>query len=104
MVHKNSLQVYQEQILPNLKAKHKAVMDALAILGPSTSLDVADYLRKPLNAISGRFTELSGSSEKEYGRPLIKQVGSKKNRYNNPCAIWEIIEPVNQKPAQAELF
>jgi hypothetical protein len=93
MVHKNSLQVYQEQILPNLKAKHRQVMDALAILGEGTSLDVADYLRKPLNAISGRLSELSGRT-KDYSTPMIESVGSKKNRYGNRCAVWKIKQPV----------
>jgi hypothetical protein len=92
MVHQNSLYAYQTHIKPTLKKRHVLVMDALAILGEATSLDVADYLRKPLNAVSGRFSELSGNSKGHYESPVIEEVGRKNNRYGNPCSIYRIIE------------
>jgi hypothetical protein len=102
MVHQNSLTVYRNQVLPNIKQKHNAVINALQALGEATSLEVADYLNKPLNSLSGRFTELSGI--KEYDSPIIEQVGVKKNRYGNTCAIWRIIKRQSKPLQQSNLF
>lgn len=88
MIHQNSRDVYHNIVLPNIKAGHKKVVDALKILGEATSLEVADYINKPLHSISGRFTELS--TAKEYGKPIIESVGSRLNRYGNPCTIWRL--------------
>ena len=41
-----------------LTKRQQEVYEALCVLGRATSKQVAKYLKKPLNAISGRFTEL----------------------------------------------
>ena len=99
-MNKNSLKVYYESILPDIKKRHLKVMNALSVLGEATSLEVADYLNVPLHSISGRISELSSS---EYGKPLIEAIGTKKNRYGNTCAIYRI-KQYHPEGKQAEIF
>lgn len=102
MIHKNSETVYREKIRPTTKNRHLRVLDALQELGEATIYEIADYINKPVHVFSGRLTELSGT--KEYGKPLIESVGTRNNKYNNPCTIWRI-KQVNQVPlTQQEMF
>lgn len=93
-MHQNSLTAYREKVIPNIKQKHKRVIETLAELGEACQLEVADKMGVQVNHVSGRFTELVGS--KEYGRPILEIIGSKLNRYNNPCSIYRIKLPQPQ--------
>lgn len=98
-MNNNSLTVYKEKILPNLKDRHKRVMNALQELGEASQLDVADFLNVPVHSLSGRFSEL----ERDYDRPQIEIVGKKLNRYNNTCSIYRV-KVYQPEGEQGQLF
>lgn len=57
-MHKNSLDTY-DQIKSNLTRAQLSVAGAMQQIGkPATMHQIADYMRVPLNVISGRFGEL----------------------------------------------
>lgn len=94
MIHKHSRQVYESIILPQIKARHKRVMDALNELGDATSYEIADKLNVGVHTLSGRLSELSGSAkENTYPKPMIESVGERNNKYSNPCTVWRIKVP-----------
>jgi hypothetical protein len=57
-------------ILPTLPQRRRVVFEAIATMGTATAKEVAAYLGVPLNTISGRFSELSDTTE----RALIEAV------------------------------
>ncbi len=83
----NSINIYYNKVLPNIKGKHTRVMGAIDKLGEATVYEVAEYLNTAVHNISGRITELSGT--KEYGKPVIEAAGKRNNKYGNPCTIWK---------------
>jgi hypothetical protein len=92
-MNRNSIQIYYDKVLPNLKKKHSRVMNALAELGgEATVYEIADRLNTAVHNISGRLTELSGT---EYDKPQITQAGKRNNKYGNPCTVWKIMIPVS---------
>jgi predicted transcriptional regulator len=94
-MNKNSISIYFDKILPNLKKKHTSVMTALAELGgEATVYEIADKLNTAVHNISGRLTELSTFGD--YERPQIVQNGKRNNKYGNPCTVWKIHEPINE--------
>ena len=64
-----SLDAYAS-ILPTLPQRRRVVFEAIAALYNATAKEVAAYLGVPLNTISGRFSELSDTTE----RALIEAV------------------------------
>jgi hypothetical protein len=94
-MNKNSVQIYLDKILPNLKKKHTRVMTAIAELGgEATVYEIADHLNTEVHKLSGRLTELSTFGD--YDRPQIVQNGKRNNKYGNPCTIWKIYEPASE--------
>lgn len=83
-VHANSLEVYRENIIPELSSRENACLDALRILGEATVAEVAKYMNTFHHAISGRFTSL-----KEKGR--VKSIGTKKIN-NRPHDLLTIVD------------
>jgi hypothetical protein len=59
-----------KSILHELPQRRRVVLEAIAELGTATAKEVAAYLGVPLNTISGRFSELSDTTE----RALIEAV------------------------------
>lgn len=57
-MNKNSLTVYYNEVLPNLKKSQQEVLKAIEMLNTCTVYQAARYLNKFPNQISGRFTEL----------------------------------------------
>ena len=83
-VHMNSLQVYQEKILPTLKGRKLEVYEAIKSLGgQATAWEVGQYLNRALNTFSGRLTEL-----KESGHLI--DTGTNKIHNDSPFSILKI--------------
>lgn len=70
-----SLEAY-ENIKPELTTRQQEVYKTLLELGTATSIKIAERLKKPLHAISGRITEL-----KDLG--LIEVIGKVKINNSN---------------------
>lgn len=66
----NRDETYQ-RILSTLPEARRAVLHAVEELGAATSKEVAKHLGRPLNAISGRFSELSDTSDRAFIEPVV---------------------------------
>ena len=53
-----SLEVYRNEVKPKLTEREQWVLEALEELQPASCEQVAEYLKVPVNVISGRFTGL----------------------------------------------
>lgn len=76
-MHPNSLTAYSE-VKPKISGQKQKILDALQIIKSGTMHNIADYMRVPLNTISGRFKALSEDN-------LIEGIGSIKNR-----TVWRL--------------
>ena len=103
-MHPNSLYLYHAEILTTLKDRHKRVFNAIVALGNATSYEIADYLNVPVHTLSGRISELSGNAKSNsYDKPVIVEVGTRLNKYNNKCAVYGI-KFYAKEGEQAKLF
>jgi len=68
-----SLDAYQK-VKQTLALRQKEVFDIIQKYPNHTCGEYSSILRKPLNTISGRFTELGKGTEKTVGLNLIKRV------------------------------
>lgn len=57
-MHENSLENWRNDVFPTLKIRQKEVLEAIISLKKCTCEQVAKYMGKYPNQISGRFTEL----------------------------------------------
>lgn len=81
-VHANSLSAWYEQVVPTLPERRRLVFEAIKTLGKATLQDVSLALNRPLNALSGRLTELKRAG-------LIKEVG-KKQIGESKFSVYEV--------------
>jgi len=59
----NKIEHYHNAIKPTLSRREEEVYNAVKVIQPCTMHEVADYMGRPLNTISGRFSKLV---EKEF--------------------------------------
>lgn len=82
----------------DVQRREKAVVDALRVLGPSTSKGVAEYLRCDLAAISPRFAPLAR-------KQLIRDSGKRgENPSGRSAVLWELALAVGIHRRQGELL
>lgn len=67
--------------------KQVLVLEAIKILQPCSALDVADYLRQPINVITARVSEL------HHDVKVLRCVDHKMSKFKNKERIYEIGEP-----------
>lgn len=79
-MHENSLEAYKSLKLPKAR---KQVLAVIIHLEKATIEEVAIYLDKYPNQVSGRFTELCKAG-------IIKDSGAKKVR-GRSCAVWSVV-------------
>ena len=82
MVEQTSLNAWYK-IEESLRFRQKEVFDSIMRLQPCSSLDVAEWLHRPLHTISGRFSELQTMG-------LIKSYGDKYHG-NRKFKTWKVI-------------
>lgn len=69
-----SLDVWYGTVQPNINKKQLEIYQAIQKSPNHTAAEYAKDLVKPVNSISGRFTELGQGTEKTPGLNLIKRV------------------------------
>ncbi len=69
----NKIDHYYKMIKPTLTQREEEVYNAVKVIQPCTMHKVAEYMERPLNIISGRFSKLV---EKEF----IKIIGRENNK------------------------
>jgi len=68
-------------IQDTLSLRQNDVLEAFSLIGyPATSKEITNWLQSPLNAISGRITELKAKG-------LIKQIGRR-----DGCAVYQVTQ------------
>lgn len=70
----NKIENYHANIKPTLTQREHEVYEAVKVIQPCTMHQVAEYMNRPLNTISGRFSKLV---EKEF--LFIKERVNKKS-------------------------
>lgn len=73
MVNDTSLNAW-EIVKPTLKKRQKEIYDAVLKHPNHTAAELGVIIRKPANAISGRFSELGSGTHKHAGMNVIMHV------------------------------
>lgn len=87
-MHQNSIDAYATV---NLTARQRDVYNALRILGEATDQRLADYLKWPINRITGRLTELRDAG-------IIIECGNVIGEYGKTVRVCRLA------PKNGELF
>lgn len=71
--------------------RQRAILDALAKLGPSSNLEIAQFLDCPINAITGRVHELRGLDRKRPMEPRVVFAGERRCRVSGKTVLtWKL--------------
>lgn len=85
-IQETSREAYYKDAIPKLRARQKAVYDALAEYGPCTNLEVAYLLHRAINTITPRMNELVKLG-------VVKEIGRRPCRHSGRSAITWGINP-----------
>lgn len=75
---------YKTKVEPTLSERQKLVLEVIKHFGGCTSKEVAEFLDRPLNTLSGRFTELESKGE-------IEKSGERRDG----CNVYKIVDKVS---------